>query len=414
MKKFLEIFLSILTAMGGFVEIGELVFSLNAGAKFAYHLLWVSLLGTVGIILFGEMSGRIACVAKKPVFELIRERAGFVAGLGTLVAANLVSLTTCAAEIGGVALILKLFVGVGAYKLWILAGLIFFLIVVWVLSFQAIERVFGMLGLLMIVFIVAALKLGPNWSAVAKGFIPALPEDSSGGGPMLYFYYAVALLSSIMLPYETYFYASGLIEDGEKEEDVPLNRIITAIGFTLGSLLAVALIVIGAELLKSNRIEPELPGTAALGAATALGRWGLLLGLGGMFFAFGGAAIENALTVAYNSAQFFGWPWGKFRPPRRAARFSLIWIVTFLLAAIVVLVGPDPVSIVEYSIVFSVVILPLTYLPMLLVARDSSIMKQHVNGWAADILGWFYFIVITLAAAAAIPLLILTHGGKGP
>ena len=33
MKKILEIFLSILTAMGGFVEIGELVFSVNAGLE---------------------------------------------------------------------------------------------------------------------------------------------------------------------------------------------------------------------------------------------------------------------------------------------------------------------------------------------------------------------------------------------
>ena len=129
-------------------------------------------------------------------------------------------------------------------------------------------------------------------------------------------------------------------------------------------------------------------------------------------FAFVGAAIENALTVAYNSAQFFGWPWGKFRQPRDAARFSLTWIATFIIAAVVVLVGPDPVSIVEYSIIFSVVILPLTYLPMLLVARDESIMKDHVNGPIGDALGWAYFVLITLAAAAAIPLLILTHGGK--
>src|SRR6188472_581015 len=99
MKKFLEIFLSILTAMGGFVEIGELLFSCNAGAKFGYSLLWISLLGTVGIIVYGEMSGRVACVTQMPVFYLIRQRAGFAAGLGTLVAANIISLTTCAAEI---------------------------------------------------------------------------------------------------------------------------------------------------------------------------------------------------------------------------------------------------------------------------------------------------------------------------
>jgi hypothetical protein len=39
MSKALEIFLGILTAMGGFVEIGELVFSVNAGAKFGFRLM---------------------------------------------------------------------------------------------------------------------------------------------------------------------------------------------------------------------------------------------------------------------------------------------------------------------------------------------------------------------------------------
>ncbi len=39
MEKALELFLGVLTAVGGFVEIGELTFSLNAGARFGYHLL---------------------------------------------------------------------------------------------------------------------------------------------------------------------------------------------------------------------------------------------------------------------------------------------------------------------------------------------------------------------------------------
>ena len=51
MAQFAEIFLGILTAMGGFVEIGELTFTLNGGTRFAYQLLWVNLLGTIGIIV---------------------------------------------------------------------------------------------------------------------------------------------------------------------------------------------------------------------------------------------------------------------------------------------------------------------------------------------------------------------------
>ena len=111
MGQFAEIFLGILTAMGGFVEIGELTFTLNAGVRFDYQLLWVTLLGTVGIMVYCEMAGRIAAVKHRPVFSLIRERAGVNAALLTLVAAALVNLLTCAAEIGGVALLWQLLSG---------------------------------------------------------------------------------------------------------------------------------------------------------------------------------------------------------------------------------------------------------------------------------------------------------------
>jgi len=411
-KKILEIFLGILTAMGGFVEIGELVFSLNAGAKFRYSLLWVVVLGTVGIIVYGEMCGRIAAVTEQPVFTLIRERAGYTAGLGTLIAANLVSLLTCTAEIGGLAILIKLLFG-GNYFLYIVLVLVFLLVCVWFMSFQVIERVFGLLGLLMIVFVVAGVYLTQDWNGVAWGFVPSIPAVETSSDYFVYAYFVVALTSSIMLPYETYFYAAGAIEDGWNPSDITLNRIIVIIGFSLGALLSIGLILIGGSFLKPLLIEPQLPGTAALGPAIVFGKWGLIVGVLGMFFAFAGAAIENALTGAYNFAHFFGWSWGKFRPPKDAPRFNLAWIVMLLAATLIILTGVDPVQVVEYSIIFAVVILPLTYFPMLLVARDKDYMGHFANGWLADIFGWLYFVIILLAALAAIPLLIITHGGEG-
>jgi manganese transport protein len=412
MKKILEIFLGILTAMGGFVEIGELVFSVNGGAKFGYSLLWVVALGTLGIIVYGEMAGRIAAVTEQPVFYLIRQRAGYTAGLGTLLAANAVSLLTCAAEVGGVALILKLLFG-GNYFLLVLAAFLFFLLVVWFLSFQAIERIFGLLGLLMVTFVVTAVYLTPDWSQVAKGFVPNVPPVETTKDYFVYAYFVVALMSSIMLPYETYFYAAGAIEDGWNPSDITLNRIIVIIGFTLGAVLAVGLIIVGAQMFQPLKIEPQTPGTAALAPAFVFGKWGLILALLGMFFAFGGAVIENALTAAYNSAHFFGWSWGKFRPAKDAPRFHLAWMIILTLATLIVLTGVDPVQIVEYSIIFSVVILPLTYFPMLLVAQDENEMGHFKNGRLANVLGWFFLIVLSLAALAAIPLLLITHGGEG-
>jgi manganese transport protein len=411
MAKFAEVFLGILTAMGGFVEIGELTFTLNAGARFEYALLWVALLGTVGIIVYCEMAGRIAAVKHQAVFSLIRERDGFSAGLLTLVTANVINVLTCAAEIGGVALLWQLLSG-WPYRGMLVAALVFFVAVVWVTPFEWIERIFGLGGLLMVVFIVAALRFDPDWGAVAAGFVPRLP-DLGARDSLLLAFYAVALLSSIMLPYETYFYASGGIEDHWKPSDVTLNRIVVVVGFSLGGLLSIALVATGAEFFRARGLEPALPGTAALAAADLFGNVGLYVALLGMFFAFAGAAIETALSAAYNLAQFAGWPWGLDKRPRDAPRFALSWIVVFVLATLVVMTGVDPVSVVEYSIVFSVFVLPLSFFPVLAVARDKGIMGKHANGPLANALGWFYLVLITVAALAAIPLFVMTHGGQG-
>src|SRR5215218_1549672 len=118
-------------------------------------------------------------------------------------------------------------------------------------------------------YLAAAYYLNPAWWEVAAGFVPSVPRLESTPEYLLFAYYAVALLSSVMLPYETYFYASGAIEDKWTAKDVPINRVIVIVGFTLGSLLAVALVVLGANVYEPLHIEPELPGLAALSAAIA-------------------------------------------------------------------------------------------------------------------------------------------------
>ena len=408
----LELFLGILTAVGGFVEIGELTFALNAGSKFQFALLWVVALGTIGIIVYGEMAGRVAAVRGQPVFNLIRERVGFDAGLVTLVAAVAVNVLTCAAEIGAIALVWQLFAN-WPYRAWVAVAFVFLVLAVWVMPFQWIERVFGLGGLLLVVFLVLAVIEAPDLGEVGAAFVPRVPALESTQEYLLYAYYTVALLSSIMLPYEVYFYSSGAVEDRWKPTDVGRNRLIVVLGFVLGSLLCAALIIVGSQFFGPRHVEPQLPGVVATSAAAHFGVAGLLIAIGGMFFAFAGAAIETALSAAYGIAQFFGWPWGRFRPPREASRFTIAWLAVFALATAVILTGVDPVSVVEYSIVFSVVILPLTYLPLLLVAGDRRVMGGYANGPIARALGWLYMGVVTVAALAAIPLLILTHGGQG-
>ena len=70
-------------------------------------------------------------------------------------------------------------------------------------------------------------------------------------------------------------------------------------------------------------------------------------------------------------------------------------------------------KLVEFAVLFSILVLPLTYLPLLLLAGDKSYMGQHANGPVAKSLGWLYFAIITAAALAALPLFLITSGGQG-
>ena len=405
-----ELALGIMTALGGFVDIGELVFAVQAGAKFTYLLLWVVIVGTIGIGLYAEMAGRIAAVLRKPAFELVRERMPRPVGLMVLVASNLVNLLTCAAEIGGIAIVLQLLFG-QEYRWMLVASTGLLLVAIWFLEFRWIERFFGLLGLILLVYAVVAVKLGPDWGEVMKGLVPRLPSE--GPGLAVYAYFAVGLFSSILMPYEIYFYSSGGIEDKWTPKDLGGNFFNATIGFGLGGLLTMSLIMVGAIALKPRGIEPEVLGSSVLPAAQALGMKGVLLALLGMLFAIGGAAVETALAGAYNIAQFYGLPWGKAKKPERVRVFTATWIAMLLAGLAIAMSGVNPVKIVEMSVIFAVVVLPFTYFVILRVAQSRELMGVHANNKFISILGWVYFAAICAAAAAAIPLMIATHMGEG-
>jgi len=84
-----------------------------------------------------------------------------------------------------------------------------------------------------------------------------------------------------------------------------------------------------------------------------------------------------------------------------------------LRAFLTVITRLNPITVTAFAVVFSVVVLPISYLPVLLVANDRTYMGDAVNGRVANILGWFYLGLITIVAIAAVPLLIATNMGQG-
>jgi manganese transport protein len=408
MKRIFDIALGILAAIGGFVDIGDIVFNVAAGAQFQFQLLWVVVIGVGAIITYSEMCGRVAVVSQQAVFDAVRERLGFAVGLVSLVASQLVNLLTLAAEIGGIALALQLLAGL-PFRVLLVFALFGLGVVVWVLPFGWIERVFGYAGLGMLAFAVGAIKLHPDWGAVGSGFVPSLPS----GDLALYAYFAIGLLGAATVPYEVYFYSSGAIEEGWSPKDLSVNKANAIIGYALGGLLSFSLMIAAGALFFPREITPETLGSAALLADVPLGQVGLVIALIGILFAVGGAAIDTMFSGGYNLAQFFGWEWGKHRKPVEAARFTLTWIVLFVLGFLIVMTGVDPIKVTEFSVVFSAIALPATYLPILLVANDRAYMREYTNGRLANVFGFGYLVIILVVAVAAIPLMIITNMGQG-
>jgi Mn2+/Fe2+ NRAMP family transporter len=65
----------------------------------------------------------------------------------------------------------------------------------------------------------------------------------------------------------------------------------------------------------------------------------------------------------------------------------------------------------EYSIVLAAAALPLTYLPILIVANDPMYMKDKVNSRFLNAIAFVFLVILLIASIATIPLMIYTKAG---
>jgi len=404
-KAVLQVALGVIAAIGGFVDIGDLVFNSQAGASVGTPALWAVPVGVLGIIVFAEMSGRIVAVSKKPNFVLVKERYGPRLSTFTLVASLVLTVLTLAAELGGLGFVLNYFFDVSV-GFFVLVALVAIAAAIYFLPFGGIERVFGYLGLALLVYIASSINLDPDWGEVGRGFVP---ESHSAA---VYWYFVVGLIAAALMPYEIYFYSSGAVEEGWTPKDMLVNRANAIIGFSLGGLISVGILLTSAQLFKPAGISPTSIGSVGLMAEQPYAEVGLILALIGILFAVGGATIDTAFSAAYNLAQHQGWKWGKRFRLLSEPRFTLSLAGFLLIGFAVAQTGVDPIELTEYAVIFSIPVLPLTYLPILLVGNDRNVMGEYVNGPLARVLGWFYFALICVLAIAAPVLFLWTNGGS--
>jgi Mn2+/Fe2+ NRAMP family transporter len=403
MKDFGKIALGVVTGIGGFLDAGTIATTAQAGARYQFRLLWVVALGTLCIIFVSEMLGRLAAVSQHTLAGAIRERFGVRYHALPLIAEILLDITILAAEIGGVAVALKLLTGIGLPWWAFPVGIVIWGLL-WLGKFETIEDGVALLGILTLTFVVAAIKLHPNWHDVLAGLLPAVHVQK----PAQYWFLAVSIFGSLLSPYVLNFYSAGAIEEKWTTKDLLANRLAATFGMGFGGMVGAAvLIACGAALFPrgidaSTYAEMQLAVSFPLGMTFGATLFALALGI-----ACFGAALQVALNLSYTIAQASGWNWSENLKPGDDARFAAIYTIAILLASIIVAAGIDPLKITLLAMAFSVIVMPGLVLPLLLIMNDQDYLGPHTNGWVSNVVVAAVTVLSFILALVSIPLQIL-------
>jgi Mn2+/Fe2+ NRAMP family transporter len=398
-SQILQVALGIVTSVGGFLEVGSIATAAQAGAAFGFQLLWPIALGTLCVIFLLEMSGRLAAVSHHPLPSVVRERFGFDFFVVPLCAETIIDFLVLASEIGGVCLGLQLLTGVSFFY-WALPVAFLIWVLLWLGTFGMIEYGVSTLGLITLVFVVAAAKTHPALDAIGAGFAPSWP----GHDKAHYWFLAVSIIGATISPYLVNFYSSGAIEDKWGEKDLIPNRLTASLGMSFGGTISMAVLIAAAMVLHPRGIRVEGYEQIPLMLTQPLGIWGYRIFGFALIVACFGAALELSLDMGYVYSQGFGWKWGENVRPVEASRFALVYTIFIFGASVPIACGIDPLKITIFSMAITTLILPLVAFPFIIVMNDKKYLRNHINGRFSNAVVCLIILLAALLAIVAIPL----------
>ena len=378
-----------ITANAGNDAGGIATFS-SVGASFGYSFLWVLIPITISLGLVQEMCARMGAVTGKGLADLIRERFGVrwtaVVMLSLLIANTGVTVS----EFVGIAAATELF-GVTRFASVPLAAIFIWLLVVKG-SYQRVERVFLLMSLVFLSYIVSAFLARPDWGTVGASLIK--PTFSLDAG---YLFTFIAIVGTTISPYMQVYVQSSVVEKGVTIENYGGTRTDVWVGTVFAVLIVFFIIVSTAATLHRYGLQIQSAEDAARALRPLAGQYAEKLFGVGLFGASMLAAGVLPLATAYSITEALGFEKGVSRSFREAPIF--LGIFTFLVAvgaAIAVIPNLPMVRVLLVAQVINGLLLPVILFAVMRLANDPELMGAHVNGRLYNIGAWVTTIVITL------------------
>jgi len=177
-----------------------------------------------------------------------------------------------------------------------------------------------------------------------------------------------------------------------------------------GSMTSIALIVLSAMVLQPKNLAGITLIEVGLSVSAALGPIGGKLYALALFTTCLGAALEISLSMGYNLAQGFGWPWGEHRLPAQASRFNLTILIFVAVGFGIAALGMDPLQLALFGSAFTALVLPISLFPFLVLMNDRDYLKDQVNSRWVNVAVVGILVLAFVVAVVSLPLAIISGG----
>ncbi|ELZ33936.1 Mn2+ and Fe2+ transporter-like protein [Halogeometricum pallidum JCM 14848] len=390
---------------------GSVFIASSAGVRYGYTLAWA----VVGAALLGfmgqDMSARLGIFGES-LMSFIRAKLGQT---GALVVSVLLSVGCVAWALELTAAVgkgISILIGgaVGWMPLAVLTGLA--AIVTGILNYEGIERVMTamMLGLLVIYLVVAGASQ-PDLGALASGFVPGV--DILGQAGALTF--AAGIVGTTAL-WPNFFLESNLVsEKGWTEKaDVSTMRRDLGIGYTVGAVTTVAILIAAAAVLRpAGYTSLETFITPGRALADVLGQWAMTLFLLGAV----AAAFNSIIPIMWAPAYMIQNARGK-DVDSGSRDFKIIYAIGTGIGCLSPLVTIFfGLSVVDMILLFpaynGIVGLPVTVIFLFWALNDSETMGEETNSLALTAANLVLVVLAIFLSATSAPGFFetLTTGG---
>lgn len=366
-----------------FIGPGTIATASAAGADFGYALLWALLFSVAATMVLQEMSVRQAIITERGLAATLREALAkrWFGGLVIALVIAAIGLGNAAYESGniaGAALALGS-VSPVASEHWAIvigtsaAALLF------VPAYRQLEKVLvGLVLMMSAVFMVSALLLKPDWSALFNGLVsPSLPTGSLT--------MVIALIGTTVVPYNLFLQANAARDRwaGERDRSIALRaaRVDTLLSVGLGGLITLSIVSTAAMSFFATRtaFAPELLAGQLEPVLGSAGRGVFALGL----LAAGlTSAITAPLAAAYTVCGALGYTDQLHGRVFRATALTVVLTGTVFAAS-----GTRPLSLIVFAQAANGLLLPVIAGLLLWLMNQRQHLGAAANGWASNLLG---------------------------